>query len=393
MNQNEKKSLFSFLLLYLSSSIIFVGIMLYSYYTNEIKMLDKQCSMIMTNAAMDIKNGILKSFMDKKKYDAVALKEKTLRYGIFTNEKKVIYSDLESNNIDFTKTIHFKDNFNYHLSVIEDKYKDKINVKYIIIETKQGYKDIINLRILSFSILFFSAIFILIIGYLLAKLLLKPVRERILHMDNFIKDSAHELNTPIAVLLTSASTLKQGRHSEKMINYIISSAKQVSHIYNDIHFCAFNDIDENLELEFDLSLLLNESINYFRDIALTKKIIIELSSEETLIKMDKNKTQRIINNLLSNAIKYSNSDELIKVSLKDYVLIVEDFGIGISEQDQKNIFKRYSRGNNIEGGFGIGLDIVTRIVKEYNLKMKLESEINVGSRFSIDFSLVKDAKY
>ena len=393
MNQNEKKSLFSFLLLYLSSSIIFVGIMLYSYYTNEIKMLDKQCSMIMTNAAMDIKNGILKSFMDKKKYDAVALKEKTLRYGIFTNEKKVIYSDLESNNIDFTKTIHFKDNFNYHLSVIEDKYKDKINVKYIIIETKQGYKDIINLRILSFSILFFSAIFILIIGYLLAKLLLKPVRERILHMDNFIKDSAHELNTPIAVLLTSASTLKQGRHSEKMINYIISSAKQVSHIYNDIHFCAFNDIDENLELEFDLSLLLNESINYFRDIALTKKIIIELSSEETLIKMDKNKTQRIINNLLSNAIKYSNSDELIKVSLKDYVLTVEDFGIGISEQDQKNIFKRYSRGHNIEGGFGIGLDIVTRIVKEYNLKMKLESEINVGSRFSIDFSLVKDAKY
>ena len=393
MNQNEKKSLFSFLLLYLSSSIIFVGIMLYSYYTNEIKMLDKQCSMIMTNAAMDIKNGILKSFMDKKKYDAVALKEKTLRYGIFTNEKKVIYSDLESNNIDFTKTIHFKDNFNYHLAVIEDKYKDKINVKYIIIETKQGYKDIINLRILSFSILFFSAIFILIIGYLLAKLLLKPVRERILHMDNFIKDSAHELNTPIAVLLTSASTLKQGRHSEKMINYIISSAKQVSHIYNDIHFCAFNDIDENLELEFDLSLLLNESINYFKDIALTKKIIIELSSEETLIKMDKNKTQRIINNLLSNAIKYSNSDELIKVSLKDYVLIVEDFGIGISEQDQKNIFKRYSRGNNIEGGFGIGLDIVTRIVKEYNLKMKLESEINVGSRFSIDFFLVKDAKY
>ncbi|MCJ8326477.1 MAG: HAMP domain-containing histidine kinase [Campylobacterales bacterium] len=393
MNQNEKKSLFSFLLLYLSSSIIFVGILLYSYYTNEIKMLDKQCSMIMTNAAMDIKNGILKSFMDNKKYDAVTLKEKTLRYGIFTNEKKVIYSDLESNNIDFSKTIHFKDNFNYHLSVIEDKYKDKINVKYIIIETNQGYKDIINLRILSFSILFFSAIFILIIGYLLAKLLLKPVRERILHMDNFIKDSAHELNTPIAVLLTSASTLKQGRHSEKMINYIISSAKQVSHIYNDIHFCAFNDIDENLELEFDLSLLLNESINYFKDIALTKKIIIELSSEETLIKMDKNKTQRIINNLLSNAIKYSNSDEVIKVALKDYVLTVEDFGIGISEQDQKNIFKRYSRGNNSEGGFGIGLDIVTRIVKEYNLKMKLESEINVGSRFSIDFFLVKDAKY
>ena len=60
-------------------------------------------------------------------------------------------------------------------------------------------------------ILFLSAIFIGFIGYLLSKILLKPVRQRIESMDKFIKDSAHELNTPISVLMTSVSMLKNGK--------------------------------------------------------------------------------------------------------------------------------------------------------------------------------------
>ena len=53
--------------------------------------------------------------------------------------------------------------------------------------------------------LLLSAVFVGCIAYLLAKILLKPVRDKIKDMDNFIKDSAHELNTPISVLMTSVS--------------------------------------------------------------------------------------------------------------------------------------------------------------------------------------------
>lgn len=57
-------------------------------------------------------------------------------------------------------------------------------------------------------------------------------------MDKFIKDSAHELNTPITVLMTLGFVLKMEK-SRKRMKYILSSSKQISQIYNDIHFSVF----------------------------------------------------------------------------------------------------------------------------------------------------------
>jgi two-component system OmpR family sensor kinase len=237
-------------------------------------------------------------------------------------------------------------------------------------------------------ILLISTLFIGFIGYLLAKLLLKPVREKIEHMDKFIKDSAHELNTPIAVLMTSASTLKQGRNVEKMLKYIVSSAKQISQLYNDMHYSAFSNQDVFLDVEIDFKELISDSVDFFQDIAVTKGIKIVTNLEECKIFMDRTKTQKIVNNLISNAIKYSNKDSQIIVTLKDGIFSVEDFGIGIEEKEQNEIFKRYKRGQNFEGGFGIGLDIVNEVCKQYNLKLNLESVINKGSTFSVDFEVV-----
>ena len=56
-------------------------------------------------------------------------------------------------------------------------------------------------------------------------------------------------------------------------------------------------------------------------------------------KMDKTKTQKLVNNLISNAIKYSYKDSIIEVTLKDNILSVKDFGRGISKDEEKNIFK------------------------------------------------------
>jgi two-component system OmpR family sensor kinase len=171
-----------------------------------------------------------------------------------------------------------------------------------------------------------------------------------------------------------------------MLKYILSSSKQISQIYNDIHFSAFSSIDESHIENFNLASLVNESVEYFNDISITKNIKINSDVEQCLIKMDKTKAQKIVNNLISNSIKYSNPNSIVNVSVKNSVLSVQDFGIGISKKDQEEIFKRYKRGVNNEGGFGIGLDIVKRICKDYNLKLSLESKIDEGSTFKIDFS-------
>ena len=177
-----------------------------------------------------------------------------------------------------------------------------------------------------------------------------------------------------------------------MMKYILSSSKQISQIYNDIHFSAFNEINEDVYEEFDLKDLVAESVDYFNDISITKNIQINPNLFSCFIKMDKTKTQKLVNNLISNAIKYSYKDSIIEVTLKDNILYVRDFGRGISKDEEKNIFKRYKRGNNNEGGFGIGLDIVKRICNEYNLLLDLKSKVGEETIFSIDFTSIVNKK-
>lgn len=386
MNKNEKKALFSFLSIYVGSAIFLVSVILYIYYNNELKMVADSCNMEMSNASMHIKSEIINSHMKKKKFNPKILKNKELRYALYDKDKKLIYSYLDGAEfLDFNKKVYEDSHYNFYISTLNEK---DIEVKYIAIETCIGIQNRNQLKIYVIITLILSALFIGFIGYLLSKILLKPVREKIDDMDKFIKDSAHELNTPISVLITSVSMLKNGKNPEKMMKYILSSSKQISQIYNDIHFSAFNELNAVKEDDFNLKDLVSESAEYFNDISITKNIIIETNLEECRVLMDKTKAQKIVNNLISNAIKYSNKNSKVIVKIKDNILCIQDFGIGMSEKEQEIIFKRYKRGNNIEGGFGIGLDIVKRICDEYKIKIESESELGVGSIFHINFSSI-----
>lgn len=383
MNYNEKKALISFLSIYVGSAIFLISILLYVYYQEEIESLENTCNMELSHASMGIKTDIMDSFMHNRKFVPKELEKDDIRYALFDKDKKLIYSYLDGKDfVDFEKKFYESSHFHFYIEEIHDM---NIPIKYIVMETCQGIQGRNSLKIYTVLALLLSAIFVGFIAYFLAKILLKPVREKIQHMDNFIKDSAHELNTPISVLMTSVSMLKKGKKPEKMMKYILSSSKQISQIYNDIHFSAFDSMHESVEERFRLDELISDSVEYFNDISITKNIIIESNLQEYTILMDKTKTQKVVNNLISNSIKYSNANSKVIVTLKDTVFSVQDFGIGISPKEQSEIFKRYKRGNNIEGGFGIGLDIVKRICKDYGLKLDLISKIDEGSTFSIDF--------
>jgi two-component system OmpR family sensor kinase len=101
--------------------------------------------------------------------------------------------------------------------------------------------------------------------------------------------------------------------------------------------------------------------------------------------MNKESASRLIDNLLSNAIKYSDPGGKITISIKGNMLSVADEGIGIDEDVQKDIFKRYKRANKERGGFGIGLDIVLSICKRNGIRMGLKSQKGEGSKFILHF--------
>ena len=372
-------------MIYVGSATFIIGLLLYFYFNNEQKNIDETCTMDMSKTAYEVKMQIMDSHMKKLPFIPKDSSNEHIKMGLYDKDFKKVYSSLQDEkDLDFTKDMFENTNFNYHIEKINDP---SIAIKYIVIESCAGKIGKRNLKLIMIALLIASAIFVAFVAYSLARLLLKPVREKIEHMDNFIKDSAHELNTPVSVLLTSVSTLKQGRNQEKMMKYILSSSKQISEIYNDIHFSAFNELNENVNEVLELDVQIQESVDFLTDIANAKSITIETDLEATPIYMDRTKSQKLINNLVSNAIKYSNRDSKIIVTLKENLFCVQDFGIGISEQDQQEIFKRYKRsGKNNEGGFGIGLDIVSRINHEYGLKLSLESKPKVGSTFCIDFS-------
>ncbi len=390
MNNDEKKALRNFLFIYVTSTIFLVSVILYIYYKNELKMAQESCTMELKNSSMQIKAEILDKYMKKKDFIPQKLSKENVRYALLDKDKNIIFSYLDERfQIDYSKNFYENSFYNYFITTLDE---ENIPIKYIVMESCQVVNDKNSIKILILIKLIISSIFIACVGYLLSKILLNPARKRVDSMDKFIKDSAHELNTPITVLMTSVSMLKNGKNPEKMMKYILSSSKQISQIYNDIHFSAFNEINEDVFEEFDLKDLVSESVDYFNDISITKNIQINSNLFSCYIKMDKTKTQKLVNNLISNAIKYSYKDSIIEVSLKDNILNVKDFGRGISLEEQKEIFKRYKRGNNNEGGFGIGLDIVKRICNEYNLLLNLQSQIAKETIFSIDFSSIVNKK-
>lgn len=120
-------------------------------------------------------------------------------------------------------------------------------------------------------------------------------------------------------------------------------------------------------------------------------LIVDPDMEEKVIYCDENEIERCIINLLGNAVKFTPEGGEIRVYIKEvdsYIEVsIEDTGIGISKEDQEFIFYRFSQvegsGATKVSSSGIGLTLVKYIAKLHDGYVKLESEPNKGSRFTI----------
>jgi len=361
------------------------------YYKEQMATIDRYCGVSMENMAMQIKMDILNDKEINSLFDDV----ERLRIGLYDNNKKAIVSNLTTKKIDFKQTNYSNMTSAFFVSSF---IKPKGGIKYIIIEDSKVSHQMVQLQSLIWTMFLIASLFITFIGYLLSRLLLKPVKENFAILNHFIKDSAHELNTPVTALMMSANYLKKS-YDKEMVEHMLLSSKMISEVYNSISYLAFHDLDIEEKEEFDLAELISVSILYFKEIANNKNIKINSELNSSIIYMDKNSIKKLINNLITNAIKYSYPNRNITISLKDSIFKITDEGIGISKKDKKMIFKRYKRikNKNSGGGFGIGLDIVRGICKSNNIKIKLESELKKGSTFTLIFpeekkSLVKSTK-
>ena len=334
----------------------------------------------MQNNLSKLSSNIILSHMSNTKFDTSnLLKNQDYKIAFYDYNKKKSFGNLDRA-IDLDKKVI---EMNNSLILVDDSTLGHLGIFYLAIEDNSYHKKIYDLKI--DILLFFCLVylFIAIIGFYLAKLFLKPIKEERIKLNNFIKDTTHELNTPISAIMMSTESPNL---NEKKIERIRLSAQRVSEIYKDLTYIFLQDKSKNRNIQsHNLKKLIEEQLEYFIPLANKKRVEIICNMEDYTYDIDKDDFIRVINNLVSNALKYNKVNGKIYLSLKDNILKVEDTGIGIKKDKLDDIFKRYYRATNEQGGFGLGLNIVNDICKEYNIKTEVSSIHQKSTTFQLKF--------
>ena len=308
----------------------------------------------------------------------------------------------------------------------------------VVAET-QGKEEMSSISRLSLILLPILVIFAIIGGYLIAGRTLKPIKKiseaasqigkgddlkrRItigkgtdeLHQlaDNFnemfarlersfekeqqfTSDASHELRTPMSVIMAQCEySLEKERTAEEYeaaLSVIQRQGRKMTGLINDmLDFTRLNMKTDRYPLE---SFNLSESVTSLcADMALLRENNIELSydniEKDILYTGNKTLLNRALMNLISNAFRYGKENGHIIVSLErteaSVNISVQDDGIGIAENEQDKVFRRFYQGDNSRSGIGtgLGLSMADEIVRFHGGRILLESKKDQGSTFLI----------
>jgi signal transduction histidine kinase len=181
----------------------------------------------------------------------------------------------------------------------------------------------------------------------------------------------------------------------KRLSFQVEKVLQISLLENEKAIMKFKEADVNTIVE--------DVVDNFKIKVKSKggSIKADLKATESLATVDELHFTNVIFNLLDNAVKYAKPDELLHLivrtnnsdDLSQLIVKIEDNGIGISKEHLKNIFDKFHRvptGNvhNVKG-FGLGLAYVKKMVEKHNGTIKAESELGVGTVFTIIIPTLK----
>ena len=268
-------------------------------------------------------------------------------------------------------------------------------------EGKIIFKGMINWVVISLILLLF-----LVTGYVYIILNLMRQKKLSEMKNDFINNITHEFKTPISTISVAGEMLQNKNVNDdpgKVERYAGIILGENSRIQNQVdQILQLSIIDrEALRLkkkEFNAREVIQDTADSFA-LNLQRRegeLSLKLDAASHNIYADKTHFINIISNILDNAIKYSPEKPEISILTKNenenLIIEIKDNGIGISRENQKQVFKklyRVSTGDLHDAkGFGIGLYYVKKIIEEHGGSVDLESEINKGSTFTIILPLL-----
>lgn len=229
--------------------------------------------------------------------------------------------------------------------------------------------------------------------------LMDKIKDYIEQSDQFISDVSHELRTPIAIVEGHLKMLDRwGKNDPEVLDESIQSSLQsiqrMKHLIQEmLELSKTGHIEERKRELTEAVEVVNKVYNDFK-VLCGNEFEITLDNQlgfSDIVLVNEERFEQVLIILLDNAVKYSTDDKRIKInawSSADSVMIsVQDFGAGISRNDQDKIFNRFYRVDqartNSTSGNGLGLSIAWQIIEGYQGVIKVDSQERIGSKFTI----------
>lgn len=291
----------------------------------------------------------------------------TYKIAIFDENDTLLYSTFKTPpHYNPNALSYFEDGsvFYNNMLIFED-----IGISKIILKEKIDYFPIQEKSLIIISVCFVFLIACSFFLYFHIKDLYANINER---LDAFFKDAMHEIRTPLGVLQINLDFLENNLENSMPLKRAQGGLKNLTSVYESLEYSIKNQKVKYKKEEICLSTFLAARIDFFNVLAEVKMIKIQSSIQENIfVHFSREELQRLIDNNISNAIKYSKEETDISISLytnEDGDIFLEFGNDGEPIQNPEKIFQRYYRGDQIRGGFGIGLNIVEYICNLYHIK-------------------------
>ncbi|MDT0687189.1 sensor histidine kinase [Autumnicola psychrophila] len=218
--------------------------------------------------------------------------------------------------------------------------------------------------------------------------------------DEFIALASHELKTPLTTIKGYLQLLGQKESdplSERFLNKSISQVNKLNTLVEDLLNMSrieAGKLDYNIEV-FDLKEMLRDIAETFSHSCKSHQIIQKISEVSALVEGDKQRIEQAVNNFLTNAVKYSPGANKVFLTLevgeRTAKVKIRDKGIGLTKEQQDQVFSRFYRAENTKGisGLGLGLYLTKQIIDRHSGKIEVKSEEGKGSEFSFTLPLKK----
>jgi len=226
-------------------------------------------------------------------------------------------------------------------------------------------------------------------------------------MQRFISDASHEMRTPLTsihgfveVLLRGAA--KNEKQLDLALNSILTESERLTKLVNEL--LMLTKLDQQIKLEMkneNIKDIIEELYPQLKILAGERKIDLKLK-DNLLVKANKNQIKQVIYNLVQNAIQHTDDKNgVVNISLNSIdnpsgsflALNIKDNGTGIPEKDLNEIYDRFFRSESHRsrrnGGYGLGLSIVKSIVDAHHGEIRVSSELDKGTSFTIFIRLIE----